>query len=429
MILHLTNKFLLYRSLSIKKLSKLFDNAQISLELLQRFGFFAENGRLVISERQPSHLCSAIKYLTNSDNTHSTLQQIALNTLEMIQNTILSELMDEIPDDIMDNIANEIYNCTQQNDFEKLLQLLYKTVIKYRRKNVEMYFAPKYHLSLTYVNNLQLCSHKKNVFAEFWEDFEDNVKNRRDKTNIAKWLYNNQFPQAICDHMLHLIDHLDLNLTVTDDSRLFIELVCDRRLCIALKQYVYEFSIRLYSLILPYSKKIRNANRFTQNYLQFWMKLSHQYDFDDFTDLDFYLLQAQAQVKTFVEKWINYHDESYLSKRCKVILDVNKWHEWKCYQCNMINAKHELECKGCRQGINPLYLAKYNKSQTFCVEKPFGLIKHFSKQVCMMCVCVSFVNRYKQISNRKYDQLQIDLSVSILFYSCFSFSFSTLSQL
>ena len=398
----------------MKKLSKLFDNAQISLELLQRFGFFLENGRLVISERQPSHLCSAIKYLNNSDNSNSTLQQIALGTLEVIQNTILSELMDEIPDDIMDNIAIDISNCTQQNDFEKLLQLLYKTVIKYRRKNVKMY-ASTYHpeiLSCTTQNHtensLQLLYktiikwRRKNqtipidqklafdldkayYIAQFWQEFEKNVnyKNRKDKANIGRWLYNNQFPQAICDHILGLIDHLDLNLTVIDDRRLFIELVSDRWLCIAVKHKMYNECMGVYQLIIPYWNKVKHRDMFITSCLNFLMHFSMQNGIE-YTNIQ----KLQPHVKTFANKWINYHDERYLSKICKVILDVNNWHEWKCYQCNMINDKHAFECIVCHKGINALYLAKCNKSQTFCVDKPFGLINHdFSQQVCIMCVC------------------------------------------
>ena len=299
------------------------------------------------------------------------MHQTALDTLEVIQNTMLSELMDEIPDDMMDNIANDISNCTQQNDFEKLLQLLYKTVIKYRRQNVKMYRPSTDLLETFYI-------------AQLWQKFEKNVnyENRKNKAKIARWLYNNRFPQAICDHMLCLIDYLDLNLTVVDDIRLFIELVRDRWRCIDLKHMFYKICMHMYQLIIPYSKKLKNRESFISNYQVLYLRFCLQ-------NTDFQ--NVQAYVQTFVEKWINYHDEMYLSKICNVILDVNSWHEWKCYQCNMINDKHAFECIGCQKGINRLYLAKYNKSQTFCVEKPFGLINHsVSQQVCIMCVCMCF---------------------------------------
>ena len=372
----------------MKRLSKLFDNAQISLELLQRFGFFLENGRrLVISQRQPSHLCSAIKCLSNSDNSNSTLQQIVLDTLQVIQNTILSELMDEIPHDIMDSIANGIYNCTQQNDFETLLQLLYKTVIKYRRKNIKMYDPSTFNLPIP-IRNLQPDLLDTDEIALVWQKFENDVNYNKwkDKATIATWLYNIQFPQAICDDILGLIDHLDLNLTVIDDIRLFIQLVHNRWQCISIKRSMYNSLTGRDKLIIPYLKKIKLKHRymFMHNYRCRLARLIIHNTIDFFMDFQ----KLQAQVKIFVQKWINYHDERYLSKICKVTMDVSNWREWKCYQCNMINDKHAFECKVCHKGINALYLAKCNKSQTFCVDKPFGLINHdFSQQVCIMCAC------------------------------------------
>ena len=41
----------------------------------------------------------------------------------------------------------------------------------------------------------------------------------------------------------------------------------------------------------------------------------------------------------------------------------------------MMNKYNINQCIGCKKGINPLMIPKQNKSDSFCVQKPFGLIK------------------------------------------------------
>lgn len=96
--------------------------------------------------------------------------------------------------------------------------------------------------------------------------------------------------------------------------------------------------------------------------------------------------QLFLQAQHFAIKWTQFGSES--KKICKLLLSVNNTCQWKCYNCNLTNIDNNInECPHCNKGINPLWPARHNKSQTFCVNKQFGLIK-WNSRVCFHSVCL-----------------------------------------
>ena len=62
---------------------------------------------------------------------------------------------------------------------------------------------------------------------------------------------------------------------------------------------------------------------------------------------------------------------------CKSLLyhkDYN-YRTWLCYYCWKWNKNSRICCQFCNLGMNPYFWAKANKSRTFSVAKPFGIIR------------------------------------------------------
>ena len=74
--------------------------------------------------------------------------------------------------------------------------------------------------------------------------------------------------------------------------------------------------------------------------------------------------------------------EQNIQLQSKQLLNSSSINTWNCYNCNSTNftdeSNYELYkqnpmCGICNIGINPFWFAKVNKSDNFCVDKPFGI--------------------------------------------------------
>lgn len=81
------------------------------------------------------------------------------------------------------------------------------------------------------------------------------------------------------------------------------------------------------------------------------------------------------------------HEKTEINKQL-LLHKTKQLPKWKCFHCNSINSICIINdkdvnnqtnnlCSTCKQGISPLFYAKMNKSETFCVTKKFGLRKIF----------------------------------------------------
>lgn len=130
-------------------------------------------------------------------------------------------------------------------------------------------------------------------------------------------------------------------------------------------------------------------------------------------DLELFSSKVKRWVKTIVQPRLNHHNTN--ERVCEKML--NGKYNWKCFLCNHITSENIEMCDKCSKNetnrwglisLNPFFYPKKNKSKTFCVKKPFGLIYQKST------VNIS-TDRYLAKLKNKYITITFDASSNVRF--------------
>ena len=120
-------------------------------------------------------------------------------------------------------------------------------------------------------------------------------------------------------------------------------------------------------------------------YICDYLKCYYLNDYNKLTLNPSQLLEIDTKIKQFSEnKKLKLERNRMESKKI-----VHNLKNWKCYQCNIIYQNYVRLCPQCTKGINPLLFIQHNQSETFTVDKPFGIL-HWSSRRKAFNVCNLF---------------------------------------
>ena len=107
------------------------------------------------------------------------------------------------------------------------------------------------------------------------------------------------------------------------------------------------------------------------NDICYYLKCYYLTDYNKLTLNSSKLSEIDTKIKEFSEnKKLKLKRDRKKSK--KILKNLKSW---KCYECNIICQNGIRVCHQCGKSINPLIFAKDNRSETFTVDKPFGILQ------------------------------------------------------
>ena len=417
-----------YRSLNVRKLSQLLDNQQASFEVLQKLGFRQDKNRLLF-ECDTSHTGNIIlkidliffelspkislkfKYFVknifatlendtndrvatvhdyrhnhNINNDHDSSVDEAGNESNIIikpnsdddnniDNTIC-DAIDQLPDSLLDEMSTDINAyCTEDNcnDFQSLANFLRKKKVEYKRKSIKMYNQFVIDLMMGIYGNIL----KSMILplAKTWPKGINTYKYVKEHF-LKGW----RLPKIVVEGILEIFVQSEINFSDVNDVFLCYKIILDNVASVQMIQ-VQEYLMTISgNVVRKYTSndEILLSKRFIRNlqsiFYRYFCSCMHTVGIPRFIQ----------QADQFAQKWINY--ESTREEECKLLFNTKT--DWKCYQCNVMNKCTADQCVGCNKGINPLMIPKENKSNCFCVKKPFGLIR-LNPNVCSICLSLS----------------------------------------
>ena len=216
----------------------------------------------------------------------------------------------------------------------------------------------------------QVIDSLDNLLANQWEIFDAGV-------SIVDWLYELSLPASIVNNLMEMIIEHNFDLTNKDDRLWFATIVTDRLVADIFYHSIHGDKPILGKVVAKYIDKVSSASakrqladnlRILLNRYESGLKQRNE------------LFEQDAQ--KYASRWVQFESQSkQINDSLLNINSNNNESKWKCYHCTLSNDDNVNECLGCRKGMNPLWPARTNKSETFCVSKPFGLIK-WDCQVC-----------------------------------------------
>ena len=303
---------------------------------------------------------------------------------------VISDTLDQLPESILDEIRSDIDEYCKKDDFESLANFLhekkvdYKRMVDCKRKGIKMY-------------NYDIIESCVDISIPHWDakllqaannfSKDPRLHSPEIKRALFKRILHNclepygdycNFPDFVEKGLLQDLKIAEINLGDVNGMLLMSKMMVDKISCVYVVNQREKIAQTLSDVISKHIDKIKIKQRFIRN-LQM---LSYRCNVlcptmhlvkngtHEFTE----------KANRFAEKWIDY--ESTRQEECKLLFTEKT--EWKCYQCGMMNKYDDDECVRCHKGINPLMIPKQNGSNTFCVKKPFGLIR-LKPNVCSVC--------------------------------------------
>lgn len=284
--------------------------------------------------------------------------------------TIVSELIDHLPDSILDEINHDINMYTEKNDLGSLAKFLRKKKVEYKRKNIKLMYGD--------IN----LNNPYDVGIDDWKDVESLMPILQlmgNKSCIIKWvvearLYDLKFPKIVIEGIIKTLMDIEINFADANDIDLFNKICQDYLFSLSIAQSKIYQKMKFNAVVRKHIDKISMKTKFKENLLMLYDRVIDHCHGN--ITCGFYFVNNKYRLfmqdaDELATKWIAY--ESTCKKICKSLL--NSQSTWECFQCNMKNKHNDNRCISCNQGINPFMFAKQNKSDTFCVSKPFGLIQ------------------------------------------------------
>lgn len=405
-----------HRSLNVGNICKLFNNHQYSLEILEKLGFNWQNDRLIlqyeslelstvinnikycqlrynISSRLVSAVNDVLKYHYDEHGTHINNKSTNTDTKPSDVDELIDEIIDQLPTCIMEENAGDIDKFCKNNDFQGLAQFLSKVKMNYDKKNIKLYSNTVFNIDdkvlAKEVEKLTGCSLTLPESVNLIATNGDNGQAEHEiSRSLVKWLFGLRFPSVVVNGLIQMIIDFNFDLMNKDD-RLWLErIVTDRYVCVwaygtqeRLQSHVNQFIVKYVDTFDSFLAKDEWASDLHILFRRLALNpapirtirdnLNREYRLG--TTNDNLLKEFRRVAKQVTVKWQQFESES--KQLCHLLLNENNKSEWNCYYCNETNKSNINQCLNCSKGINPLYPARYNKSETFCVNKPFGLIK------------------------------------------------------
>ena len=382
---------MLNRSLNVTNLSKLFNNDTISFEILEKLGFYWKNNRLVLQYESIdlTIITKHIKYCQLKYRISSKLKNTVINLLKHhgsnsnnncntknsnnMQNSknskdvgaSIAELIDALPMSVLTKNADAIHKCAANNDFDGLKQLTSPMRKRHARDH-------------EYCGNWMDEKHQRaavGLMVVAAIDLENVLKNDGDIYNgdadIVEWLSRFNLSALIVNNLIEMIIERDLDLTNLDDRVYFSTIVVDRLLGFdAYNRLVRDVTLVDKVVFRCVDNKFVNSVAMQNFAYDLYIMLRRYKRISEFEERK-KLFQQDAE--QYVSRWMQFESES--KHICKSLLSKNDQLQWKCYYCNFMNSNNMNQCVRCYKGVNPIWPARRNKSEIFCVTKPFGLIK------------------------------------------------------
>ena len=412
------NRLLVFnRSLNVKKLSKLFDNHRLSLEILERLGFNWEHNRLILQfkllelstiiksimfcqlrYKMSSHLIQTVIYLVKHNGISNHDQPTDNPKNNDCVDAVISEMIDTLPKSVLQDNAQLIHRCIEKNDSQKLKQLLNKLNVPLYHKEFDTRFA---HCDVSqdilgFAERLEKGLKDTTLLTLANIDSNYNIFDVLLKINMKCWDFLSlNCSTPVINNLMEIFIEQNFDFSKEDDILIFSKIVADRRMAELMYREIEKNEIVINNAVVKClanahsnkekrmlidSLKILNIRHAFNARNQAWRKRDYGYykSYDEITED--YRQSFEQDATDYRDKLIKFESES--KKVCKLLLGKNK--QWKCYACDLMNNDDINRCLRCNKGINPLFPARQNKSQIFCVSKPFGLIHILV--CCIVCV-------------------------------------------
>ena len=379
----------------MNNLKKLFINRHLSFEILEKLGFDWKNNRLVWQYELLT--LTNIKFCQLRYPISSQLKNTVINLLKLYQNNsnnnlnktnikdenvyaLIAKMIDELPTSLLQENAVTIDKCVENNDFHALKRLKQKL----HKKNVELYYdliKTSNHTQLERVDKMR--SHlTKRIRVSLDVLLADDKDIYNGDADIVNWLFGFNLATPVVNNLIYMIIECNFDLTKKDDRSWFAKIVADRWMGMLGYEMEECFGTLLNKTLAKYVDDVKYgiAKReladnlyilLDRHKMEFFGKKGHNYNL--------YQLFEQDS-KAYAVQFIRFASKS--NKICELLLSNNNKSPWKCYHCYFINKNSINECSRCNKGVNPLWPARCNKSESFCVTKPFGLIK-WKYNVCL----------------------------------------------
>ena len=382
-----TNPQHINRSLNRNKLSKLFDNHDISFEILEKLGFQWKNNRLILEYELTDfkNITKNIKFCRLTYSLCSKITNVVINLLNYYKNhnnhqqnenknddgndnvdALIAEMIDALPTSVLEENADMIDKCVQKNDFQALKQFLQKKSIPWYAKRSDWYV----HRDAI---DDTIAATAKNVGASL-----DTLLAGND-ANIVEWLYGWNLPRAVTDSLIEMIIEFNFDLTNKDDKLWFAKIIADRVVAVDMYHREYEWSTIVHKLVVEPVDCVTSSIEQRELVSNFYILLERHKENGRLRaqNRNKWLISFHQDAQQYLQKFSD-AAKSQSKEKCQSLLRTKNnsiESRWKCYHCKLMNNDNVNQCLGCNKGINPLWPARKNESETFCVSKPFGLIK------------------------------------------------------
>lgn len=346
-------------------------NPQLSLEILENLGFNWKNGRLVLEYQSLdlTTMINKVKFCRFKYNISLKLQQVVVK--------------------IIHNNVHKIQNI--QNSSNESVPL-YANVNKWLK-----FQSVLNHDELT----RELPEKIRDVFDQVFDLYVSSDKFQKDGIDVAcivwrTYLFASNLPIPIVDSLLELIIKDTFDFTNKDDRLWFSKIFWDRVYSVEMHDLYDQCVAPLKKAVSKYVVDInitdmRAIREFADNLDTLFHNHTTRMHIYNTSHVNFnkQILLFEQNAEKYALKWIQFESES--KRICKLLLSNNKYKsQWNCYNCNLVNENNINQCSRCNKGINPIFPAKQNKSQTFCVTKPFGLIKWNGYRSVCLCLILYF---------------------------------------
>lgn len=196
-----------------------------------------------------------------------------------------------------------------------------------------------------------------------------------------------ELPIPMINSLITIAIDYDFDLKKMDDKLLFAKIVADRIAAVEThknldklrelrSKIVWQYVDQLKGMVMK-RELANNVRILLERYAPAYKRENKDNSTDDCKDNENWIDIFEQEAKNFAIKFVEFESKSKESH--KLLMDSKS--QWECYYCNGMNNNETNECLKCNKGVNPLWLARNSKSATFCVNKPFGLIK-WKDNVC-----------------------------------------------
>ena len=297
---------------------------------------------------------------------------------------LIADLIDSLSTSVLDESAVAIDECVQKNDFQALKQLLEK-------KSIPLYSELENWAPIVKKINSSL-----DVLLAGTGD-KDTCSN---DTDFVNWLLQLDLPIPIVDNLIEMVIEYNFDLTNKDDKLWFVKIVADRVVTVGKYDTEQKSMALLNQIVDEYLEDVKTRKLRRELVHNLFKLLRRHMDAQDIYNIIIHKtwdVLFQQEARQYAEKLIEFELKSKETRKSLLSTndDNNTKLQWKCYHCNSMNHSSMDACLQCQKqfkkgiGINPLLLAKENKSETFGVTKPFGIIR-WNCQVCLSYILGRF---------------------------------------